>query len=688
MKTCTLIPKNLFPRLLISLMFVCYPFTVLVAAEPTVTLEGELSELLQTPNNPGLKTRDSRRAGTTKPGWDTQLFDVEVVLRMPPGRPPACGSGSVSVQQDGTVTRRMLNGKIASEDDLAQAQSDCGNRLFNYLSERETIREQRYQQLMAELTPMMNKSYNAQHQLHHAQSFPENRGSAVRLKLTGAEIKAFAARYGDMAEVIRPYHKPVSESHCGTIGQVLEATDMDTAYPRGTGIGVYMSESAGCHPDANTFNPMPYSQHGDFTYQILDGAAPDAEIWCGFDFQFPSIQTGQQHNIRIWSHSWGVGNPFTGTYTSNDRDWDRLSYDRKVAIFKSAGNLQAFVTSPGRGFNIITVGGSRLDGKFYRYSNYLDPSTGAEKPEIVAPALYKLPGSACNAVGTSFSTPLAAGAAARLMSRYPYSLPGRPYLTKAALMATALNIKGHPTLSDEDGAGVIDFNYLYPDLAWYEGSENGAPNTVSDSGGYALKVTAPLYSLALNQTSRVVLAWMVRDDSSRQRWDLEVIRPDGTVLRAYNNGSTSAFRIIDFQVGRPSGSAPQLQVDYARRWVFYSQDNKEHCRFGGTPNVIFANRCIVKTFSSWQSPPSNAPRLYVENDPRFPWVFYWQSTGGQCVHGGHTPSATWTNRCIVRQFETSTRGFKIVRRLLSTTGEDTFIGWSNFGWSNFFGGAN
>ena len=88
MKTCTLIPKNLFPRLLISLMFVCYPFTVLVAAEPTVTLEGELSELLQTPNNTGLKTRDSRRAGAIKPGWDTQLFDVEVVLRMPPGRPP------------------------------------------------------------------------------------------------------------------------------------------------------------------------------------------------------------------------------------------------------------------------------------------------------------------------------------------------------------------------------------------------------------------------------------------------------------------------------------------------------------------------------------------------------------------------------------------------------------------------
>ena len=270
------------------------------------------------------------------------------------------------------------------------------------------------------------------------------------------------------------------------------------------------------------------------------------------------------------------------------------------------------------------------------------------------------------------------------MSDFGVTLRQKPYLVKAMLMASANghNVEGHATLSDRDGAGAIDFDsgsfigggFNSQSFAWYEGSENGAPNTVTDSSSnYVLKVTESLNGLGLNKPNRIVMSWLVEDDFSNQRWDLEIIRPDGTVLRGYNNGSNSTFRIIDFEVGRPSGSPPKLYVDNTFRWVFYWQSFGEHCRFGGhTPSATWTNRCIVKSFSPGQAPPSNTPKLYVDNT--FRWVFYWQSVGGQCVHGGHTPSSTWTNRCIVRTFESSTNGFQIVRRLVSTTGDDVFIG--------------
>ena len=668
-----------------SLMFVCYPFTVLVAAEPTVTLEGELSELLQTPNNPGLKTRDSRRAGTTKPGWGTQLFDVEVVLRMPPGRPPTCGSGSASMQ-DGVVTQRVLNGKTASEDDLAQAQFDCEERLFEYLSEREAVREQRHQQLMAELAPMMNKSYNAQQQWRHAQA-AGNWGSAVRLKLTGAEIKAFAARQGDMAEAIRPYREPVSAFPSPI--EVADAIGLnDHTFFRGIGLGVFISEAFGCSRSAiplGNSSGGPYTNHGERVYQALSAAAPGANIRCALADYYPSPSEINQFNIQVSNHSWGrFSTP--GMYESDDRTWDQRVYDTKIAIFVAAGNDAPFVVAPGKAFNVITVGGTNhVGGSMWANSNYRNPNTGAEKPEIVAPARYCFPSFSCDQ-GTSFASPMAAGAAASVISDFGVTLRRKPYLTKALLMASALghNVEGHATLSDRDGAGAIDFNgssfigggFYLSSLAWYEGPENGAPNTVTDSSpNYALKVTEPLTGLGLDEANRIVMSWLVRDDTSNQRWDLEILRPDGTVLRAYNNGTGSTFRIIDFEVGRPSGNGPRLYVDNTFRWVFYWQSVGEHCPFGGhTPSATWTNRCIVKSFSPGQAPPSNAPRLYIETHPQFPWVFYWQSNGGQCVHGGHTPSSTWTNRCIVRTFETSTNGFQLVRRLVSTTGDDVFIG--------------
>ena len=595
--------------------------------------------------------------------------------------------------QDGIVTQRVLNGKTASEDDLAQAQFDCEDRLFEYLSEREAIREQRHQQLMAELAPMMNQSHNTRHKLRYAQ-IAGNQDSAIRLKLTGAEIKAFAAQYGDMAEVIRPYQEPIEDSHCeDSPSSIAEEIGLvDHIFFSGAGIGVAMTEMGGCPTNIPTFgSPQPpYNLHGDRVHQVLSAAAPGAAISCGRHLAFPSASDINNLNVQISNHSWGYTTSGSTSYTSIDREWDRRSYDQKIAMFKSAGNTASVVSVPGRAFNIITVGGVDSDGEIHSLSNFLNPSTGAEKPEIVASALYQDSGNAC-AEGTSYASPMAAGGAAAVMSDLPSVLERRPYLTKAMLMASALghNVEGHATLSDRDGAGAIDFNgvsifgfgfgggFTSSRFAWYEGSENGAPNTVTDSSGYALKVTEPLTGLGLDETNRIVMSWLVRDDTSNQRWDLEVIRPDGTVLRAYNNFSNSTFRIMDFEVGRPSGSPPQLYVDNTFRWVFYWQSSGGHCRFGGyTPSAIWTNRCIVKSFSPGQAPPSNTPTLYVETHPQFPWVFYWQSNGGQCVHGGHTPSSTWTNRCIVRTFETSTNGFQIVRRLVSTTGDDAFIGYA------------
>ncbi len=163
-----------------------------------------------------------------------------------------------------------------------------------------------------------------------------------------------------------------------------------------------------------------------------------------------------------------------------DRFFDDLVHNRWRTVAKSAGNracpalgnspADSEVTSPGLGYNVVTVGGFNdagtgqwSDDTMYSCSSFGDPISthnDREKPELAAPGANITlvdPGPANMSAhsGTSFAAPHVAGTTALLMQKNS-RLAIWPEIVRAILMASAThNIEGATRLSDQDGAGGL-----------------------------------------------------------------------------------------------------------------------------------------------------------------------------------------------------------------------------------------
>ena len=223
------------------------------------------------------------------------------------------------------------------------------------------------------------------------------------------------------------------------------------------------------------------------THSTVRGVAPSASAilsgnaggWALTDIQ-PAVSWAIGQGANALNNSYYL--EADGVMHNSDRWADYIVRNNWRTFVKSAGNRgesDGYVTSPGLGYNVITVGAiddfnnsNWTDDRMAALSSYIHPS-GRNKPEVVAVGCAQWsPGQPTTGMestttstpwtgdvgcGTSYAAPAVAGMATSLMNRLGTGWWAYPEAIKAVIIATALhNIEGDSRRSEYDGAGAID----------------------------------------------------------------------------------------------------------------------------------------------------------------------------------------------------------------------------------------
>lgn len=295
------------------------------------------------------------------------------------------------------------------------------------------------------------------------------------------------------------------------------------------------------------------------------------------------------NGANILSNSWGVD---TGLQMgSMDRYLDHLVWTHYKTVVKSAGNAgttNGNVTSPGLGYNMITVGAfddmddspwsNDVNASYSSYRNPISPHNDREKPEVVAVGSRvwstntSSPWISFAGNGTSFAAPAVSGEAALLMQNRSW-LTSWPETVKAVIMASAVhNIEGNSRLSEYDGAGGIDISNAYNIVV----NQRMLGNVLSASSfpkDYRFPVTA-------GQKVRVVITWdshpdnnhPPNNDSLQTDLDLYVTDPYGLpagISASYDNN----YEIVEFNAittGTYNARASKIRFDGTTEYVGFA----------------------------------------------------------------------------------------------------------------------
>ncbi|MCV2232622.1 S8/S53 family peptidase [Acholeplasma manati] len=256
--------------------------------------------------------------------------------------------------------------------------------------------------------------------------------------------------------------------------------------------------------------------------------------------------------VNIINLSWGDLDS-TGVYSSQSAYMDYIVRTTFVTIVAAAGNngtTSKFITNPGLGYNVITVGASNSTGNYRDdYSSYLK-QIGPSKPNIVAPSGFTVPNITTILSGTSFAAPIVTGSIALIMESNP-ELKVYPEKVMALVASSAKMMSMHPTIgiegyNEEVGAGLFDYKKTVENIP----TTFGYINSTGVSGIYK---QVYLY-VEYGQSVKASVAWLLNSNNTTTikltDYDLRLFDPTGRPV-ASATSSHNNIEVVQYTAHMP-----------------------------------------------------------------------------------------------------------------------------------------